>query len=120
MSRGIMESSSRHWEFVEDFGDDGLAGIFFRFGFTGSRDRLRVQQVANLDAVVQVRPVNGEAAGFEAPVGALLGRGFGQPSQPRDFSERHADFPAIVEPDVQCARRDAGALGANLFGGFSG
>lgn len=76
--------------------------------------------MANLDAVVQVRPVNGVAAGFERPVGALPGRGFGQPFEPRDFCERHADFPAIVELDVQCVRRDAGALGADLFGGFSG
>lgn len=102
----------------KEFVDDGFAG--FLLGFAGSSNRLRVQQMANLDAVVQVRPVNRETARFERPVGALLGRGFGQPFQPRHSSERDADFPAIVKQDVQRVRRDARSLGTHMFAGFSG
>jgi len=86
----------------------------------GSCNRLQIQQVTNLDAVVQVRPVNRKTAGFKRPIGALLRRGFGQPLQSRHFGERHADFPAIVEPHMQRVRGDARTLGVDLFSGFSG
>ena len=76
--------------------DDLLCGS----GRQTSAQRLGVQQVTNLDAVVQIRPVNRVTAGFERPVGALLRGGFGQPLQPRNSNERQADFSAIVEPDV--------------------
>ena len=76
--------------------------------------------MAYLDAIVQIRAVNGEAARFERPVGPLFWGGVGQPFQPRHFGERHADFPAVVKPDVEGARSDARALGADLFGCFSG
>ncbi len=45
--------------------DNRSAGFFPGPGCVGSRNRLRIQQVANLNAVVQVRPVDRVAAGFE-------------------------------------------------------
>lgn len=76
--------------------------------------------MAYLDAIVQIRAVNGEAARFERPVGPLFWGGVGQPFQPRHFDERQTDFPAIVKTDVQGSRRYARALGADLFCCFSG
>lgn len=59
---GIIQHS-RQGRLVEILGDNSLAHFFF--GLADLRDGLRVEQVANLDAVVQVRPVNGETAGLE-------------------------------------------------------
>jgi len=107
-------------QFIKDFLADRFAGFFPGPGFAGSRNRLGIQQVTNLNAIVQVRPINRVAAGFERPVGALLGRGFGQPFQPRHFGQRQADFAPVIEPDVQRAAGKADALGVDLSGGFSG
>lgn len=83
-------------------------------GGEGLSDRLQVQEVADLDAVVQVGPVEGEAAGFEGPVGPLFRGGLGEPMQPRNLGERHSDFTAIIETNSQYARREVRAPGADL------
>lgn len=76
--------------------------------------------MTNLDAVVQVRPVDRVAARFELPVGALPGRGFRQPFQPRHLRQRQTDAPAIVELNMEHATGETNAGGANLVGGSSG
>jgi len=49
-----------------------------------------------LDAIVEVRPVYGEAARFERPAAALFGRGFFQERKAREW---HADFTTVFEFD---------------------
>ncbi len=76
--------------------------------------------MADLDAVIQIFPVDGVIAGFERPLGALFGRSVRQPLEPLHTLERQADFASVGELHAQHVARGCNTGCAHCFGCLSG
>jgi hypothetical protein len=91
---------------------------------------LHAGQMADFHAIIELFPVYCVTAGFERPVGALPGGGFGKPFQPGDFFVGDAQFTAIGQFNAEPVAREThrsrsygfrrlGVLGAGQFAAFS-
>ncbi len=65
------------------------------------------EQMFDFDAVVEVIPVDGDAARFDVPLAALRGSGTLQPGK---AGERNANFTPIGELDIEHAIGEASGL----------
>jgi hypothetical protein len=76
------------------------------------------QKVVDLDAIVEIFPVDGKPPGLNGPPAPLLGCGPGEPFQPPYPVQREPDLPAVAEGDIEHIPDETEASGGDMLGVF--